>query len=64
MKFEDYLKNPELAVATEIYNAKCNSPEEMMELLAATQNQAEEFDKEISEFLMLSFLNSTYDAEP
>lgn len=57
MKFADYIINPKLAVATEVYNAKCNSPEEMMKLLEATQNQAEEFNEEISKFIMSKFLN-------
>ena len=50
MKFEDYLKNPKLAVATEIYNAKCNSPEEMMELMDAINNERDQFEGDIRKF--------------
>ena len=50
MKLKDYINNKEYAIANEIYNARFNSVENVMELLANINEEEKKFDDIICEF--------------
>ena len=51
MNFFDYIKNKDLAVASEIYNAKFNSVDDVSSLLNKIKEEESNFDNIIDEFM-------------